>query len=348
MSVIIGYIIIIGIWRLILYDNKYNARFTLLAGGLLFFIAASRSIEFGSDVIGYVKKYDSLVYKDFSIVLNDFLSGNGKDPFFYFFSKVISLTGANYQVWIAILSGIFVFSVSRIIAKESPYPFISFISLLSLGYFYFSLSGLRQTMALSFVILSYPFLKERRLRPFLLTIVIGSLFHSSALIFLLSYPVVKMKIGYKYAIFIGAALSASLLFRDFIRQLVGILGWTDTLADYAFREVGLSYSGFIIQLTVFIFCLLYKNKVLAKDQANLALYNLLFLGLIFQTFASTIAEFFRISMYFSVFSVILIPKAISSENDKELRKIVYYLVFCALSAYWLRSNNFSGFEFFWK
>lgn len=348
MNIIIGYITIVGLLRLIVYKKNNNRKFVIIAGFLLFIIAALRTIEFGPDVRRYINMFVELPYRNLSDLWMNFLTGTGKDPFFYFFSKLISITGASYQVWLAILSGIFIYSVTKLIHKYSDEHYISYIALISLGYFYFSLTGLRQAMALSMILLSYSPLRERKLVPFIALVIFGSLFHSTALIFLIAYPLVNMKIGFKHILGVGLALSLSVFFSGYIRYLVGMLGWTDTMIAYAVRETSLTYSGFIIQLFIFLFCLFYKDAVLKIDNKNLSLYNLLFLGLIFQAFTTVIAEFFRISMYFSIFSIVLIPKAIAAEKNKHLRVIIYFAVFAALIIYIIWTGSFRGFKFFWS
>lgn len=347
MAIILGYIGIVIIVRLYLFNRKKNKLFLNIAVFFLFFIAATRAIGFGTDVIRYINIYEGLNNISLSSLLSIFFNGNLNDPFFYISSKFISLAGGSYRIWLALLSGIFVFSVARIIKKYSPYPLISIVGLISLGYFYFSLTGLRQTMALSFILLSYPYLRDKKLKGFMILVFIGSLFHSSALIFLISYPLVNMKIGIKHVILIISALITSIFFEGYIRSLVALIGWTDNLSEYVSQESSLSYSGLIIQLIIFVFCIFFSKNILKKNKEDLSLYNLLLLGMIFQAFASVIAEFFRVSMYFSIFSIILIPKAIATIKNKHMRIFIYYLVIIAMIAYIIWSQSFDGFQFLW-
>jgi hypothetical protein len=347
--VFIGYIIVIGIIKLFMpTSSKYNKSFVTFAGSLLFLICALRHVEFGPDPAGYVRSYLDLSYINLSDLWINFISGAGKDPFFYLFSKIISLFGASYQVWLAIIAALFIFSVSKLIYKYSNEAYLSFVALLSLGYLYFSLTGLRQTLALAMVLLSYSYLRERKLIPFVALVLLGTLFHASALIFLIAYPFANMKIGWKQVVGISVALVFAYFFSNQVRALVAIIGWTDTIALYATRETGLTISGFIIQLSIYLFCLYYKNGVLKADIKNLSFYNLLFLGLVFQAFTIVIAEAFRISMYFSIFSIVLIPKAIKAEKERRIRMILYVVVYLALLLYFVSSGVFSDFSFFWQ
>jgi len=351
VSIITGYLMTLGVIRFTFLNNKKimsKKWFVIISSILLFLIAAFRSIYFGPDVLNYLKKYISLSYISVSTLWMNVINNEGTDPFFSLFSKAFNFLGVTPQMWLSILSGIFIYSISSIIYKYSDEPYISFIALISLGYFYFSLTGLRQTMAISILLFSFKYLKERRVLPFIIVVFISSLFHSSALIFLIAYPFANVKIGFKHFLGLGVAIIMAVFFKNQIREIIKILSWTDRLANYANREVSLTWSGFILQLSIYLFCLFYKKNVLKYDNDNLILYNLLFLGLFFQVFAIVIAEFFRVSMYFSIFSIILITKAINAEENVKLRNMIFLAVFMALLGYIYWTGNFKEFKFFWE
>lgn len=346
---IFGYITLLGFIKLILPTNTKNKRFfVFVASIILFLILALRSITFGTDTIGYVNKYISLSYTSLYELLMNVITRTGKDPFFYLFAKVINLTGANYQIWLAILAGIFCYSVSKLVSKYSVEPYISFIALISLGYFYFSLTGLRQAMALSMIILSYRYLRERELVPFIMMILIGTLFHASAIIFLIAYPSANIKVGLKQGVGIIIALILAYLFKNEVLIIISYLNMGYRYENYLNHGASLTISGFIIQFAIYIFCLYFKKDILKSDIKNLSLYNLLFFGLVFQAFSAVIAEFFRVSMYFSIFSIVLIPKAILSVKDKNMKMIIYLSVLLALVAYIFWTGSFNGFKFYWQ
>lgn len=340
--VIYIYILMLIYLKLILHKKRLKKLFVLISAIGLFCIAALRSIYFGPDVIRYVEKYNLLSYESFPNIITK------RDPLFYLFSKFINSLGASPQVWLAILSGIFIISISILIYKYSDEPLISYVAIISLGYFYFSLTGLRQTMAISIILFSYRYLRERRLAKFIVWVILASFFHWSALIFIVAYPLANMKLGIKHFIGIITSFIISLFFGNFIRYVIQIIGWSERFEFYINRETSLTYSGFIIQLFIFIFCYIYRKKVISDDSNNIILYNILFCGLIFQAFAAVIAEIFRISMYFSIFSIILIPKSIRMEKNKSLKIIIYLLIFISLVFYIQWTGVFNDYKFFWN
>ncbi|WP_288222086.1 EpsG family protein [uncultured Clostridium sp.] len=349
MYLLILLIIFLGLIKFLflLIKNK-NLTFVIISGVTLFFISIFRSIYFTTDVQVYVNNYVSMPYVNLSYFWSNFITNKGKDPFFYLFSKIISLTGASYRIWLAIIAGIFCYSISKFIYKYSKEPYISFIILISLGYFYFSLSGLRQTLALSIILLSYKYLRERNIYKFVVFVLLGSLFHLSAIIFLIAYPLSNIKIGWKQIIGVIGALVVAYFFSERLLTLLVYFNMNEKYNYYIEHGTTLTISGFIIQLSIYLFCLYYKKNVLESDNKDITLYNLLFLGIVFQAFSAVIAEFFRISMYFSIFSIVLIPKAINSEKDRKIKMIIYMGIFVILVIYMLKAGSFDDFKFYWQ
>jgi hypothetical protein len=340
---------IIGLMKLVLSPRGENLKlFTILSGLLLFLIGALRNIRYLYDTLGYAKKFLELPLRPLYELWLNSLRYIGKDPFFYFIAKLISLLRIDYQGWIAILFALFCFTVFLIIYKYSDEIFLSIFAFISLGYFSFGLTGLRQTVAISFTVLSYKYLRERRLAPFIALVLVATLFHSSALIFIIAYPLSKIKIGWKQIAGIGGAIIMTYFFSDFFRFLIARLGWTDSLTVYAQSDRSLSLFGLFIQMITFLFCLYYKKNVVEKDEDNTSLYNLLFLGVVFQAFAVVVAEMFRISMYFSIFAIILIPKAVFSEKDRQVKPFIYFGVFLVLAVMFMYSKRGVGYTFFWQ
>lgn len=347
--IILLYIFIMIIFSIMTRRLRMNKLImVILSSSLLILIAALRDVNFGSDVYGYTLRYSTYITNaDISRLWYEFITLEGKDPFFNVFSKVISLAGFEYRGWLTIIASMFILSSSYVIYKYSDDVFMSSLVFISLGFYMFSLQGLRQAIALAFVLLSYMPLVERRPFKFSILVMIGSLFHASAAIFLIAYPLSRIKIGKKHMLAIILAFVAATFFSNYVREIIRIVAFTDDYANYADREVSLTLSGFIIQLFVLIFCIYYKEALICSDKTNTTLFNLLFLGIVFQSFSTIIAEIFRISIYFSIFSVLLIPRALHSEKTIKKKVLIYYLVTIVLILYIIRTGTFFNYSFYW-
>lgn len=105
-------------------------------------------------------------------------------------------------------------------------------------------------------------------------------------------------------------------------------------------------SAFIMQLLLFSLCFVVRNKLIATDKTNTFLMNMAMIGLFFQSMAGELAELSRVSYYFSIFYLILIPRAIEAMSEGN-NKIVQYAfeAVCLLYLFGLASTNLPEYHF---
>jgi hypothetical protein len=116
---------------------------------------------------------------------------------------------------------------------------------------------------------------------------------------------------------------------------------------YVDRERALNFSGFVVQVCMFVFNLFYYLKLTKEDENAIILYNMAFIGLSLQLFSSMIAEFFRLSYYFSFANILLVPLSIKTEPDKKTRDMLTIIISLLFIVYtfW---NGVPEYSFFWK
>lgn len=313
---------------------------------ILFLYAALRAHNLQPDIPVYVDYYNKYSKLSFEKIMS-FFDSDHKDPFYYVFAWIFSRIFPNAQWWLAFVALAYIVAAGVLIYKESENPVLSFLAFLALGYFEFSLSGLRQTLALSLTMFSFFGIKKKNWKLFLVLVLLASLFHRSALIFLIVYPIAHTKLGKMHLII--AFLVGAMFFvgEAYIRAFLERYLVDSQYEGYIDRTVGLSWSGFIIQTAIFAFCFVYYPAVSKKyEQANI-LYNLAFIGLLFQLFSPMIAEVFRISMYFSFFNILLIPMAITVEKDKKIKAVEALGIGILFIAY-MFLTGIPEYAFFWS
>ncbi|MBR6737918.1 MAG: EpsG family protein [Clostridia bacterium] len=341
-------LLVIVVFATIFLSKQLNSKkaFLVVAAIVLILYAGLRTPSYSGDVESYVNKFNTYKLFSFNEIINLY-SANTKNPSFHFLGWLFSRVFDSAQLWLAFIGAVYVICTIHVIFKESESPLLSVIVLLALGYFAFTLSGLRQSMAMSFTMLAYFPAKNRKIFKFVLLVLIASLFHLSALIFLLVYPFANKKLGWSHFIVGCVAFVAFFFFQGQIRRIIANLLEDSYLGGYADRYVTITMSGLIIQVAIFIFNLFYYKKVINKNGKAKILYNLAFFGIIFQLFASMIAEMFRISMYFSVFNILLIPLSLSVENNKKIKNVLSILIYATLFVYMFR-DGIPDYTFFWQ
>ena len=329
-------------------DNRGRRSFIICSMLILFLESALRHRLIGTDLIGYLNSYELYSYYSFDEIIKLYTTPDFKDPTYYVTGWLVSQVFENEQWWVAIISALYIGSITWLIYRESKIPLLSIVMFVSLGYYSFGFAGLRQIIAIAIIVFSFHFLKERKAIPFILMVILASLYHQSALIFLLMYPIANVKLGKYHFV---AAIVMLVVFYAFREQLLSFLA--DTLQSeryqgYTSGEANtLSMTGFIIQVAIFIYNLFYYKKVIRNNKDAIILYNLAFMGVIFQLYSSFIAEMFRISMYFSIFNIILVPLATMEEDNPKTRKMMTFVVLLILLLNTFK-NGITPYMFFWQ
>lgn len=342
-------LVLIVILACIFSNEKYSngKKYFIIGSAILLILYASlRGININSDVKGYLSQYAKFSKYSFNEILEIFKS-DIKYPLFYLLGWFVSRVFPSGQVWLAFLSVLYIIAFMFLIYKESKMPLISVVVFLSLGYFTFSLTGLRQALAMTLIVPAYYFAKNSKIIKFILVVLLAYLFHNSALIFLLIYPMRNLKLGWFHALFIGICLAFSFIFKSEFKALIGVVFEDSYYGGYSESNKTLNFSGIIIQLAIFVFNLFYYKNVTNKSKRVMILYNCAFLGLSFQLLSIVIAEMFRISMYFSIFNIVLIPLSIMAEPDQKWCKVEMILITVVLLAY-LFVSGIPQYSFFWQ
>lgn len=303
-----------------------------------------RSIYFGTDVIHYINKFEMYRLIPIERIIPYLKAIGEKDTGFYVFGKIISLFSDEYRLWLFVLAAIYIILNFYIINLYSKGQLISILLFISLGFLFFSMTGLRQATAMAILTLSYKYLRETKLVKFILLVLVASLFHISALIFLIAIPLLKLKTAWSYFFILIVGIIINLNFLEYMNTVISLFPVDDVYSGYFSNEEKLSFSGFFIQVIIFLFCLAFRKNLLKHEEKDRILYNLVLVGLIFQLFSTNIAVLFRISMYFSFFSIILVPNVIYYIQNKYLKMSISFLLIIVAIAYTIYSGYYNSFS----
>lgn len=308
--------------------------------------AGLRDISFGPDLLGYQNRFLSYVpFVGYVNIIEDYVQGTMKDALFYIIMKFFSDSGVSYQIFMAAVTGFYIVTVATLVFKYSKKPIISFMMFMSLSWFQFSFTGLRQTIAMGICIIALILLlHNKKSLSAVLCILFAGFVHSSAWIFFIA-PVIarfKIKIGRLQFIQITlVSLIMSIVGSSLFRGVIAAIAWNETMASYAASEVFLNWTGFIIQLLIAVFSFIFYDNVIRDNSYMPFLYSLMAIGVGFQAFSTVVAEMFRISMYFSIVSICVYPTAVMTIKRRDYKALVYYGSLFLLLIYFFVSDKFS-------
>lgn len=307
--------------------------------------------------------YKYILNKSFSFV---FLTL--KDPTFYLCVKIISMCFNSFQMVLVVYALFLVITIINFIKKESKSMIISLVMFIALNYFGTAFSGLRHMIALVIILISYKYYQNRDAKKFIICVLIASLFHITALSFLIGYWINISRKGKKWVFYYCGILIATYMMMKFgntarINYILKTIITTFRLER--FEEYSkISYSSlndFLFFQNLMIFgassCIYYNidyNKIgngeLKKKLEGLI--NLQFIGTWFCCFVFILGEFNRIAMFYTIFSIILVPECFACiKKSKELLLtefifvflLVFYFIFFGIYNY-----NLIPYEFFWR
>lgn len=316
-------IVLICMIPLLLKQNKK----TLLCSFILLWIFASLRCDFG-DYSGYYniwayvqdKSFGDLFYfasSIFDIFAKKHISLSSEFGYL-FLSKIIP---GNFEIFIFFTTGFYLFSVYRFITLYVPqkYFYLSFLLFVDPIIFLSNLSAIRQTLALSILLLFIPMLIDRKYIKFIIGVILASLCHKSAIIFVF-LPVLFFLIEQKLTFFIvvfslGFIPLLFLLFRS------GLLISNEFYGSYT--EQGQSGNLFYtIALSIpAIFSLLAVDK---KKNINLffaLLYSFIAILRIFCLLPGG-QLITRYNLYFEEFAIVIFPLIIVDIHKRYLRNII--------------------------
>lgn len=322
-------------------DNKKS--YIIVIGLLLFFIAALRAASVGSDSM----QYANLFYRIQLMSVGDILQHYTKEPVFYFMIKIITVF-SNHQWMFAVIGGAYAYSISRFIYKYSKDPMVSFIMLIPMMYFAFTLTGLRQTMAISIILLSYDYIIRKHLFKFVFTVIIASLFHQSALLFLPAYFISNKTLNNKKVLvgILGAPIVYVL--RPQLVSMVQFLFYETYSIDLDQGAGG--WTTLFVYFLIIIVAVVFSKQI--KNEYFPFFLRMMYVGALIQMFVPLQPNIFRVSMYYNIVSIILIPDIIKTQKDKFSKLIAYSLFFILMGIqYYVFTYYAAGvqpYKFFWQ
>lgn len=328
-------------------DEKARKRFLVLSGIILVLISGLRSYDINS---GDTFQYAVMFMQDTRMSFQAILNSGIKDPFYHVFSKCISLVlGNNFSIILIVFSIVYIYSFEKLIQKESPNLLLSFVVFFSMGFFFFSMNGARQSLAIAFVMLAYFPLKEKKLFRFLVFVFIATCFHKTAVIFVVAYPFCRLgfnkKVAFLYlSLIIVLMFMGNTLIHGFALEMST---YDERFVYYAESERALSFAGFIQLCLFFVLTITNWSRFKAEDSDASMLITILVLAMIFQVFAVFIAEMFRVAMYFSTFLVVLVPRLLQT-YPPSYRKLLTSILCALLLLYFYTNPNRLNYSFFWN
>lgn len=250
------------------------------------------------------------------------------EPLFNFLNIAISKLTGDYKVLFFVSSLIFFYLMFVSLKEASPNITSSVILLFLCQVYFYSMNMIRQSIAISIVLFAFLVIDNRKKLKKIITVILASLFHSSA-IFLLPFLYLSRK-QYTNKFKIIAVTVCVIINNFFSRFIFGLIskytnyGW---YLNSKYSGLDVSLTLLIINLILFLLGLKY-SKYENENNKFLICNNMNFFGFCLLNLTG-IPLVTRLVRYFTIFQIVLIPYYFTLEKNKEksiILKIIIYII----------------------
>lgn len=205
----------------------------------------------------------------------------------------------------------------------------------------FCMNGMRQGVAMSFILLAFAYLFKNKKINMIMAFIIAFMFHKSSIL-LLPYIVLflfrKDKIGEIDSIVITLILACILFFFNGALMKVGIISDYEYLLG-ALNIEDVSFKSILLFIPYILIMLSYDNKL--EKHIN-EIKGLVVSGIILTLIGTTRQFLSRISLYHLMFLTLLIPFLINNINNKTNKIIIKLFYIIYLVIYFIYEFYISG------
>lgn len=331
--------IFILIWLLFCLKKMRNDNLLHLIIAMIpvFILIAFRDESVGIDTRGYLNMMESI--KEFDSLSQLFEVFN-LEKGFLILCYIINDLGLDKQWLLITESFIFCFSVIFFCKYNANDKFFILLAII-LTIFEFTLSGVRQTLAISIFLISYKYACEKKIVIYCLLALLGISFHKSSIIvfvlFFLLYKTINKKILLVYLI----VSVISIFFIDSIFSNVSALLNYD---QYILMGLEGGYVSFFISL---LFCIIILKKY-NIEKSNLKFQQATHYTILYTIFSASRfvnAMIMRVLLYVSIYPYLMIDSLKQDQASKKYKKLaIIYLVLYFI----YRSKSFDNYLFYWK
>lgn len=218
---------------------------------------------------------------------------------------VYNCISEDFQVFLAITAALSIIPIAYVYNQDKSHGYLKIAIFVNMSTFIMLFSGIRQGLAMSFGLLAYQALKDKKTWRFILWSIVAILIHHTGFMVLLFYPLCRIRFQKRDLIWLTPCYLGLLVFNRPIFNLISaIIGAYNekyiTIAD----STG-AFGSFLLFTLFAVFCYIVEDEERMDDEA-FALRNILSFAVALQSFASLNTLAMRLNYYF----ILLIPIAL--------------------------------------
>lgn len=254
------------------------------------------------------------------------------------FVKLITYITEDPLVFQCIVTAIYLLCLVSFVSHLETDSFLVLFLFGTLGMYTFMFTAIRQCLAISLCMFSYKYIKNRKLIPFIILIVLATLIHKSSFIFVAAYFVYVFELSPLNIIAYIFSTGFAVVFLELLQ------GWFNEQLEYDYDVEG-GTGGIVFSIAVLgmmIFAVIFAFQKGESKSHFTGIVNIGIISAIFWTLRIFTRTAERPSFYFLPFVFVAVSHAIDAfedERDKTITKYVIIVLSVALFCYRV-SNNY--------
>lgn len=307
--------------------------------GAIVLLAAFRGEQTGADTPGYIRDYFEVAQLRWDQIADRFEGYS----MYYYLSKVFADLNLPLFMWFGFVEYLYMFAIKNLIDKYSKDKLLSYLVFMSVGLLTFSFAGLKQVMAMSFILYAYILFINKRYLYALILALMGFMSHSTTLIF---FPAFFFFIIRNRKIFWPLILIVVVVLSIYGGEI--LTQSTELYEKQTGNQHFNPYINFVSKhssvmliyyLALLLYCipgLLHFRKI-DRSLLNISL-GLCLLVPALQVLAFFTPHAFRLAYYYLPFYLVLMPNSYTNMRGK-MKKIMRVLIITSLVFYFLYVNR---------
>lgn len=328
-------VIFISILCLLLTAAEARGKYKhgMLLGFLLVTFLYCIHYDYGTDYMTYYAEFKKVVHSNLSFIdvfdLDNWRNGEYGWGFMQWLFAHLGSNGFFVMVALnSIVENLIIYKVIRKYLDRTYWPFAVFVYLFSSSFYLLGFSMMRQWLAMCLFVLALDLMIERKILWSIVVVYFASTIHHTATILFpfIFVPFLPIRFSRYYGIAMICLFVVLMFVGDALNSTLGyLMAQSDTIEDYitnyssydANKGFGI---GFCINTIPFVLSIYYLIK--ADDSKYKLLILLSCIGSVVVPFSQRLAMVKRMSLYFTLFSVITIPIVYNIVSNKTLRYIL--------------------------
>lgn len=250
--------------------------------------------------------------------------------------KLIQCFSSNSQFVFVVFNFLSYAIIFKCIHDYSSNYSISILCFYLLGLYFVAIPQMRQLLAIALVFWAYRYIIDNNFLKFSFLILLASCFHKTALIAIVFYFVLKIRIKFSYYVVICAIFMLIDLFKNSLLSFIVRTFYPNfALMDQGVLATARPFDWFSFLYTVplVVLLLLYYLKIDKNSKLEIIFSNATIWYIALNTFCYWIPELFRIIAILNIANIVTIPFLLAKEKNKNIRImlwvtiVLYYLAF---------------------